>query len=93
MYQTQSYFDVPKIMRLNSNYVILLNANNQRELIEIAKTYASDIDFKEFKSLYKQCTSEPFGFMLLDMVSPHKCMKYRCNFDGLYCEEKEDNSL
>jgi len=91
IYQTQSYFDVPKIMRLNSNYVILLNANNQRELIEIAKTYASDIDFQEFKNLYKQCTAEPFGFMVIDAVSPYKCMKYRCNFDGLYCEENNNN--
>jgi hypothetical protein len=84
IYQTQSYFDMPKIIRLNANYLILLNVNNKRELIEIAKTYACDIDFQEFKKLYEECTSEPWSFMVIDMKTPHKCLKYRMKFDGVY---------
>ena len=47
IYQTQNLFAVPQNIRKNSNYVLLFSTN-KRERKEYAKTYASDIDSKEF---------------------------------------------
>lgn len=92
IYQSQSYFDMEKFIRLNANYLVLLNLNNKRELNEIAKTYACDIEFKQLRKLYEQCTNEPYGFMLIDMETQDKpFMKYRCKFDGLYNPTNESS--
>lgn len=92
LYLTQSYFNTPTLLKKQCNYIILLNVGSKRELIELAKTYATDIDFDEFVKLYKDCTAEAFSFMTIDLKTPYKCMKYRCGLDKLYtpCENGED---
>ena len=92
IYQTQSYFDTPKLMRKQMNYLILLNVNNKRELKEIAKTYATSIDFHEFQKLYQECTNEPYGFMVIDYVTQKLPLKFRCKFDGLYYPHSNKSS-
>ena len=42
---TQSYFKVPKDVRLNSTHVMKIP--NKKELQQIALNHSSDIDFKE----------------------------------------------
>ena len=41
---TQSYFPVPKDVRLNCTYYILFKLNNRRELQNIAIDHSADID-------------------------------------------------
>ena len=50
---TQSYFDVPKNIRLISRDYFIMKIPDKRELHQIAYDYSSDIDFKEFMNLYK----------------------------------------
>ena len=62
---TQSYFKVPKEVRLNTTHLELilhtiLKIPSKRELQQIALNHSSDIDFKDFKNIYKRCTSEPY---------------------------------
>ena len=45
---TQSYFKVPKDVRLNSTHFFVMKIPNKRELQQIALNYSSDIDFKDF---------------------------------------------
>ena len=45
---TQSYFKVPKDVRLNSTHFFITNIPNKRELQQIALNDSSDIDFKDF---------------------------------------------
>ena len=42
---TQSYFAVPKNIRLNSTQYLVLKIPNKRELQQIAFNHSSDIDF------------------------------------------------
>lgn len=86
-YLTQSYFNTPPLLKKQCNYIILLNVGTKRELIEIAKTYATDVDFKEFCELYKECVAKPYGFMVLDLKTQNKNMKYRCGFDSMWVRE------
>ena len=50
---TQSYFAVPKNIRLSSMYFFIMKISNKQELQQIAFNYSSDIDFKDFNNLYK----------------------------------------
>ena len=42
---TQSYFSVPKDVRLNSKHCLIMKTNNKRELQNIAINHSSDIDY------------------------------------------------
>ena len=46
---TQSYFKMPKDVRLNSTHFFIMKIPNKRELQPIAVNYSSDIDFKDLK--------------------------------------------
>ena len=59
---TQSYFQVPKDVRLNSTHFVIMKVLNKRELQQIALDHSSDIDFKDFIKIYKKCTDDPLGF-------------------------------
>ena len=43
---TQSYFKVPKDVRLNSTHFVIMRIPNKRELQQIALNHSSDIEFK-----------------------------------------------
>ena len=63
---TQSYFKVPKDVRLNSTHFFIVKILNKRELQQIALNHSSDIDFKDFMKIYKKCTKEPYSFLVND---------------------------
>ena len=63
---TQSYFKVPKDVRLNSTHFFIMKILNKRELQQIALNHSSDIDFKDFMKIYKECTKEPYSFLVND---------------------------
>ena len=48
VFTTQSYFSVPKDVRLNSTHYLIMKVNNKRELQNIAINHSADIDYKDF---------------------------------------------
>ena len=75
---TQSYFSVPKDVRLNCTHYILFKFNNKRELQNVAINHSADIDYKDFIKIYRVCTRESFNFLTIDTTKDKKCIK---NFD------------
>ena len=63
---TQSYFSVPKDVRLNCTHYIIFKLNNQRELQNIAINHATDIDYKDFVKIYRNFIKELFNFLTTD---------------------------
>ena len=59
---TQSYFIVPKDVRLNSTHFFIMKI--QRELQQIALNQSSNINSKDFIKNYKKCTAEPYSFLI-----------------------------
>ena len=49
-----SYFAVPKNVRLSSTHYFIMKIANKRELQQISINRSSDIDFKYFMNLYKK---------------------------------------
>ena len=66
----QSYFKVPKDVRLNSTHFFIMKIPNKRELQQIALNNLSDIDFKDFMKIYKKYTKEPYLFLVNDTTLP-----------------------
>ena len=65
---TQSYFKVPKEVRLNTTHFFIMKIQNKRELQQIALNHFSDIDFKDFIKIYKKYTAEPYSFIVNDTI-------------------------
>ena len=57
---TQSYFKVPKEVRLNTTHFFIMKISNKRELQQTALNHSSDIDFKIFIKIYKKYTAKPY---------------------------------
>ena len=67
---TQSYFSVPKDVRLNCTHYVIFKLNNKRELQNIAINHSSDIGYKDFARIYKNCTEESYNVWTIDTTVP-----------------------
>ena len=63
---SQSYFEIPKAIRLNPTHYFIMKIPNKRELQQTTSNHSSDIDFKYFMKLYKKYTKEPYSFLVND---------------------------
>ena len=63
---TQSYFKVPKNIRVNTTHFFIMKIPNKRELQQTALNHSSDINFKDFVRIYKNYTDEPYSFLVND---------------------------
>ena len=62
MFITQSYFSVPKDVRLNSTHYLIMKINNRKELQNIGINHSADIDYKDFVKIYSGCTKNRILF-------------------------------
>ena len=77
---TQSYFKVPKDVRLNTTHFFIMKIPNKRELQQIVLNHSSDIDFKDFVKIYKKCTDDPYSFLVNDTtLSSDNPLRFRKN--------------
>ena len=67
---TQSYFKLPKDVRLNSTHFFIMKILNKRELQQIVLNHSSDIDSKDFMKIFKKYTAEPYSFLVNDTTLP-----------------------
>ena len=77
---TQSYFKVPKDVRLNTTHFFIMKIPNKRELQQIAISHSSDIDFKDFIKIYNKCTDKPYSFLVNDAtLASNNPLRFRKN--------------
>ena len=65
----QSYFSVPKEVRLNSTHYLIVKIHNKKELQQIAINHSADIDYKDFLKIYRSCTKEPYSFLTINTTT------------------------
>ena len=58
---TQSYFSVPKDVRLNSTHYLIMKIKSKGELQNIRINHSEDIDYKDFVKIYRECTKETYS--------------------------------
>ena len=80
---TQSYFKVPKNVRLNSTHFFIMTIPNKRELQQITLNHSSDIDFNDLMKIYKKYTAKPYSFLVNDTTLPSDdLLRFRKNLLG-----------
>ena len=78
---TQSYFKVPKDVRLNTTQFFIAKIPNKRELQQTAINHSSDINTKDFVNIYSQYTTEPFSFLVDEAtLASNNPLRFRKNF-------------
>ena len=86
---TQSYFSVPKDVRLNSTHYLIMKINPRQELQNIAMNHSADINYKDFMKIYRECSKEPYSFLTIDITfSASNLFRFRKN---LYESYKNDS--
>ena len=63
---TQSYFSVPKDVKLDSTHYLIIKINNKRELQNTAINHSTNIDYQDFLKIYRECTKEPYNVLTID---------------------------
>ena len=65
----QSFFSLPKDVRLNSTHLIM-KINNRKELQYIAINSSTDINYNDFVNIYREWTRKPYSFLTIDTTLP-----------------------
>jgi ABC-type dipeptide/oligopeptide/nickel transport system ATPase component len=82
-YLTQSYYQVPKMIRANLTYIIIKQLSSLKNLTMIMREYALGVDNKKLKEMYDDSTENKMGFLMLDLEGePSK--RFRSGFDEYY---------
>ena len=80
----QSYFKVPKNVRLNTSRFFIAKIPNERELQQIAINHSSDINTKDFINIYKKCTDKPYSLLVNDTtLASDDPLRFRKNLHNI----------
>ena len=78
---TQSYFSVLKEVRLNLTHYLIMKIHKRRELQQTAIDHSTDIDYKDFLKICRNCTEEPYFLFTIETTLPaNNPMRFRKNF-------------
>ena len=86
IYLTQSYYDVPKYIRRNTNCFVLFGNLDNKDIRHICDDHAKGIPRKRLELMYKEATEAPYSFMVLDKTKGGPLM-YRKGFDNFWVPE------
>ena len=75
----QSYFAIPKNIRLNSTDYLVMRIPDKRELQQIAFNHLSHNDFKDFINLCKKCTEKPYFLVIDTNLASESSSRFRKN--------------
>ena len=88
---TQSYFKVPKDVRLNTTHFFVAKIQNKRKIREIAINHWSDISAKDFINIYRECAVELYSFFANDTTrASDNPLRFRKNLLKIY-NKNHDN--
>ena len=83
----QSYFKVPKYLRLNTTHFFISKISNRRELHQIAINHSSVISTKDFENIYRKSIAEPYSFLVNDTtLASDNPLRFRKNIFNIECK-------
>lgn len=78
IFLSQSYYDIPKFIRKNSNYLVLLDlGGSKREQTAIMNEWSSDLSKDELKAVYNDAVSVPLRPLIITGGKVARDKKYR----------------
>ena len=88
---TQSYFKVPRDVRLNTTHFFIAKIPNKRELQQIAINHSLDINTKDWANIYRKYTAEPYSLLVIDTTLPsNNPVKFRKNLLNIYSKNHDN---
>lgn len=83
VYISQSYYQVPKLIRDNINYLFLKQVSSMKNLTMICRECSLGIEKKQLKNIYEDATKTKQDFLLIDLEGD-KEKRFRKNFNEVY---------
>lgn len=83
IYISQSYFKGPKMVRLNSNYFMLFDVSDKKQIRQIVDSHSCKTSFDDFMDMYREIHKVPYNFMLIDKHTDIPKLTIRKNWDCL----------
>ena len=87
-YLSQSFFKIPKIVRLQFSHLILLKLSSNRDLNLILSDYSLGVNRGELADIYKDATRDKFHFLKISIDEPDNNKKFSHNWTGFYSIER-----
>ena len=91
-YLSQSFYRIPKIIRLQCNYLILLKLGSKRDLNLILGDYGLGADKCELMAIHKEATQIPFNFLKISIDERDDNKRFSKNWNGFYTIESDSES-
>ena len=67
VYISQSYYGIPKLIRLQANYLILKKLSSEKDLKLILREYGFGYSLKEMEAIYNKATAKKENWLLIDL--------------------------
>lgn len=80
IYLSQSYYQIPKMIRLNSNYLVILKLGQKRNLNMILSELSLGVTKEQLIKIYGFATKNKFDVLLVDLDEPDINKKFKRNF-------------
>ena len=90
IYISQSYFRIPKVIRQNLSYLVLLKLSGNRELNLILSEGGLGLDKEQLLALYNYATAEKFSALVIDYEAPIE-KRYRKNWLEFLAVRQNEN--
>jgi hypothetical protein len=84
MYLSQNYFSIPKVIRGQLTYIILLKIRGNRDLKMILNDNNIGLDIDDFEDIYKDATNENLSFLKIDIANRDDNQILSKGFDNFY---------
>lgn len=85
VFLSQSYYDIPKFIRKNSSYLVILNlGGSKREQTAILNEWSTDLDKDELKAIYNDAVSTHMRPLIIKGGKVERNKKYRKGFLDYY---------
>ena len=80
IYLSQSFYQIPKMIRLNSNYLVILKLGQKRNLNMIMSELSLGVTKDQLLKIYNYATRDKFSVLIVDLDQADINKKFRKNF-------------
>ena len=80
----QSFFKIPKIIRQQMQYLLILKLSSARDLRLIISDFSIGSNVDEIQAIYKDATNERFNFLKIDIDQQNDNKRLSKNFKDFY---------
>ena len=90
VFLTQNFYSVPKVLREQITYLVLLSMTDKKNLSLIVSTLSIDVEPSTIKRIISNATKNPLNICIIDIRNRDLNKKFRRNFNDYYLLEDKN---